>query len=249
MQKPFLLCIGHRGAMGHEPENTLSSIRKALVLGTPCVEVDVYRVDGRLVVFHDDRLERTTNGAGYLCEQSFEYLRSLDAGGGQGIPTLEEVCEVIDSKACLNIELKGPCTAAPVAELISNLIENGWDKEAILVSSFNHRELLEVKRLNQDIKLGALICGLLVDDSKFAEDLGAFSVHPSLDFVDQRFVDDAHARGLKIYVYTVDHPEDIAKMHKLGVDGVFTGFPERVLDNYAQGDITRWTGRASSPVI
>ena len=243
MQKPYLRCIGHRGAMGHEPENTLRSIRKALVLGTPCMEVDVYNVDGRLVVFHDNRLERMTNGAGYLSEQSFEYLRSLDVTGGQRILTLEEVCEVIDSQACLNIELRGPGAAAPVVELISNFIDSGWDKDAFLVSSFNHRELLEIKRLNQDIKLGALIRGLLVDDSKFAEDLGAFSVHPSFDFIDQRFVDDAHARGLKVYVYTVNHPEDIAKMHKLGVDGVFTNFPERVLETYTQGDITtRWTG-------
>jgi len=229
--------------MGHEPENTLGSIHKALELGSPCIEVDVYSVDGRLVVFHDARLERTTNGIGYLSEHSFEYLRSLDAGGGQHIPTLEEVCEVIDSQASLNIELRGPGTAAPVAELISNLLESGWDNDAILVSSFNHRELLEMKRLNQDIKLGALIRGLLVDDSKFAEDLGAFSVHPSLDFVDQRFVDDAHARDLKVYVYTVNHTEDIVRMHKLGVDGVFTDFPERVLERYTQGDITtRWTG-------
>jgi glycerophosphoryl diester phosphodiesterase len=223
--------------MGHEPENTLSSIRKALVLGVPYVEVDVHYVDGQLVVFHNNRLERTTNGVGYLSEQSFEYLRSLDAGDGQSIPTLEEVCEVIDSQACLNIELRGPNTAAPVSELISNLIKSGWDKEAILVSSFNHRELLEMKRLNQDIKRGALIHGLLVDDAKFAEDLGAFSVHPSLDCVDQRFVDDAHRRGLQVYVYTVNYPEDIDKMHKLGVDGVFTDFPERVLETYAQGDI------------
>jgi len=243
MQNPNLLCIAHRGAMGHEPENTLSSISKAIVLGAPCVEVDVYCVEGRLVVFHDIRLERMTNGVGYLSEQSFEYLRSLDVIGGQRIFTLEEVCEVIDSQVCLNIELRGPDTAAPVAELISNLIESGWDKDAILVSSFIHRELLEMKRLNHDILLGALIRALLVDDAKFAEDLGAFSVHPSFDFVDQRFVDDAHARGLKVYVYTVNHPEDIAKMHQLGVDGVFTNFPERVLETNTQGEITtRWTG-------
>ena len=250
MQRPYLLCIGHRGAPGHEPENTLNSIRKTLMLGARYVEVDVHYVDGQLVVFHNNRLERTTNGFGYLSEQSIEYLRSLDAGDGQRIPTLEEVCEVINSQACLNIELGGACTAAPVAELISNLIENGWDNEAILVSSFNHRELFEFNRLNQDIKLGALIRGLLIDDAKFAEDLGAFSVHPSLDFVDQRFVDDAHARGLQVYVYTANLPEDIAKMHQLGVDGVFTDFPERVLENYAQGDITtRWTGRELLPVI
>lgn len=237
MKKPYLLCIGHRGAMGHAPENTLGSVRKALELGAPCMEVDVYYVDGHLVVFHDDRLERITNGNGYLCEQSFDYLRSLDAGDGQQIPTLEEVCEVIGSQACLNIELKGPDTAVPVAELLSELIAKGWDKEKFLVSSFYHLQLLEMKRLHPDIKLGALIRGLPVNDAKFAEDLGAFSVHPSLDCVNKRFVDDAHERGLKVYVFAVDHPEDIAKMQALGVDGVFTGFPERVLENYAQGNI------------
>jgi len=241
MQKPSLLCIGHRGAMGHAPENTLSSIRKALELGVNSVEVDVYYIDGHLLVFHDDRLERTSDAAGYLEEQSFEYLRTLDAGDGQRIPTLEEVCEEVDSKACLNIELKGAATAAPVVELISRYVEKGWHKDSFLVSSFNHRELLAVKRLDEDIKLGALIRALPVDDAKFAQDLGAFSVNPALDFIDQRFVDDAHDRGLKVYVYTVNHPEDINKMYRLGVDGVFSSFPERVLENYSQGEHTnRW---------
>ena len=250
MRKPSLLCIGHRGARGHAPENTLSSVRRALALGARCVEVDVVSVEGRLVVFHDDRLERTTNGVGYLSDHSFAYLRSLDAGGGQRIPTLEEVCAVIDSQACLNIELRRSNIAAPVAALITNLVERGWDKEAILVSSFNHRELSEMKRLNKEIRLGALIRGLLVDDAKFAENLGAFSVHPSLEFVDQRFVDDAHARGLMVYVYTVNHPKDIADMHRLGVDGVFTDFPERVIQNYTQPDLTaRWGHRERSLVV
>jgi glycerophosphoryl diester phosphodiesterase len=236
MQKPYLLCIGHRGAMGHAPENTLSSIRKAIVMGAPCMEIDVYLVDGRLVVFHDERLDRTTDGSGYLCESTFDYLRSLDAGKGQKIPTLEEVCAEIDSKACLNIELKGPDTAEPVARLITQLVDKGWDINKFLVSSFNHRELLALGRLNRSIKLGALVKGIPVDDAKFAEDLNAFSVHPSLAFVDQRFVDDAHTRGMKVYVYAVDHPDDMARMQKIGVDGVFTGFPERVLERYSQCD-------------
>jgi len=236
MQKPYLLCIGHRGAMGHAPENTLSSIRKALELGAPCMEIDVYYVDGHLLVFHDDRLERTTDGTGYLSEKPFDYLRSLDAGNGQQIPTLEEVCAEIDSKACLNIELKGPNTAEPVSKLLSDLIAKGWDKDKFLVSSFHHRELLAMKQLKPEIKLGALTRGIPVDDSKFADDLGAYSVHPAQEFVDKRFVDDAHKRGLKVYVYAVDHPEDIEKMQDIGVDGVFTGFPERVLENYVQGD-------------
>lgn len=238
MQKPKLLCIGHRGAMGHKPENTLASIYKALELGALYIEIDVQSVAGHLLVFHDTRLERTTNGSGYLRERPFDYIRSLDAGGGQKIPTLEEACAAVFSRACINIELKGTGTAAPVSELINELIRKGWNQDAILVSSFDHRELLKIKRHLQNIKLGALIYGVPVDHARFAEDLGAFSVHPALDFVDQRFIDDAHYRNLKVFVYTVNHPEDIARSHQLGADGVFTSFPERVLRDYAQGDIS-----------
>jgi len=99
-----------------------------------------------------------------------------------------------------------------------------------------------MRRLKEDIKLGALVRRLPADDSRFAQDLGAFSVHPSLEFVNRRFVDDAHSRNLKVYVYTVNHPEDIIRIHDLGVDGVFTNYTERVRDRYSQGDRTnRWS--------
>ena len=85
--------------MGHAPENTLKSIHKALDLGAPCVEIDVHYVDGQLVVFHDNRLDRTTNGTGYVFEQKFDYLRTLDAGECEKIPTLREVFEAINLRA------------------------------------------------------------------------------------------------------------------------------------------------------
>ena len=234
-----LLCIGHRGAMGHAPENTLLSIRKALELGAPCIELDVYNVDGHLVVFHDSRLERTTNGTGYLLDQQFPELRALDAGNGERIPTLKEAFETIHLKAGVNIELKGPDTAGPVAEFISGMRETGWNDDLLLVSSFNHRELSMVRRLDPRIKLGAMMVGLPVSDAAFAESLDAYSVHLSLEFIDGRFIKDAHARGLRVFVFTVDFPEDIEKMRELGVDGIFTNYPERVLKNstvtYAAG--------------
>jgi glycerophosphoryl diester phosphodiesterase len=240
MEKIRLLCIGHRGAMGHAPENTLASFEKAIELGTPCVEVDVYYVDGNLVAFHDDRLERTTNGTGYLLDRDFAYLRSLDAGGGERIPTLGEVFETVGLRAGVNIELKGPSTARPVVELISALRKGGWRDDLILVSSFNHRELEEVRRIDPQIRLGALMVGLPVDDAAFAAALGAYSVHLSLDFIDRRFVDDAHSRGLRVFVFTVNHPDDISKMEGLGVDGVFTNYPERVLHRPKAKGIIGW---------
>lgn len=224
-----LLCIGHRGAMGHAPENTLASIRKAIELSVHCVEIDVYCVDGQLVVFHDSRLERTTNGTGYLLEQNFTDLRSLDAGDGERIPTLKEVFETVHLQAGVNIELKGPDTARPVVEFISKMRDIGWSDDLILISSFDHRELAQIRKLDPRIKVGAMIVGLPVDDAAFAESLGAYSVHLSLEFIDRRFVDDAHSRGLRVFVFTVNHPEDIIKMGEIGVDGVFTNYPERVL--------------------
>ena len=225
-----MLCIAHRGAMGHAPQNTLAAISKALELNAPWIEIDVYFVDGHLVVFHDDRLDELTNGVGYVPEQSFEYLRSLKVlGSDQGIPTLHEVCALINSRAGLNIELKGAGTAAPVNNLINKLTVDQWQPEQFLVSSFNHRELTRFKQLNPTINIGALHCSLPVNNAQFAEALGAWSINPSLEFVDQELVDDAHVRGLKVYVYTVNHPEDIERMRQMGVDGVFTNYPERVL--------------------
>jgi len=240
MHTKELLCIGHRGAMGHAPENTLSSIRKALALGTPCLEVDVYSVDGHLVVFHDSRLERTTNGTGYLLDQKFDDLRKLDAGNGEKIPTLKEAFEAINLNAGVNIELKGPDTAIPVVNFIAKMRKSGWNDDLVLVSSFNHRELSLVNKLDPRIKLGAMMVGLPMDDATFAESLGAYSVHLSIEFIDRRFVKDAHARNLRVFVFTVDHPEDINKMRELGVDGVFTNYPERVLKDITVTGAVGW---------
>lgn len=224
-----MICIGHRGAMGYEPENTLRSIGKALALGAPWIEIDVYHVEGHLVVIHDDRLERTTNGHGCVAEQSYDYLRSLDAGKGERIPTLEEVFDLVGTQAGINVELKGPGTARPVAELVKRRVRQGWHYDNILVSSFDHRELRRAKNLDPHLHIGALIVGLPVTNAAFAVELGAWSVNPSVEFVDREFVDDAHRRGLKVLVFTVNHPEDIARMMALNVDGVFTNYPDRVL--------------------
>ncbi|HET9147109.1 MAG TPA: glycerophosphodiester phosphodiesterase family protein [Acetobacteraceae bacterium] len=223
-----MICIGHRGAMGHAPENTLASVEKAIALGAPWVEIDVYHVDGHLMVIHDDRLERTTNGSGYVTGQSHAYLRSLDAGNGEKIPTLDEVFDLVGRRAGINVELKGPDTARPVMELIAERLRQGWSREEILISSFNHRELRNARSIDPAIRTGALIVGLPLTNAAFASELGAYSVHPSLEFIDREFVEDAHRRGLKVFVFTVNHPEDIARMAALGVDGLFTNYPDRV---------------------
>src|SRR5579884_3789243 len=94
--KQNFLCIGHRGARGHEPENTVRSVRRALELGADGIEIDVYFVDGELIVIHDPTLDRTTNGRGRIVRKTFAQLRSLDAGKGERIPTLREIFETVD---------------------------------------------------------------------------------------------------------------------------------------------------------
>ena len=240
MDRTSLLSIGHRGAMGHAPENTLLSFRKALELGVNCVEGDVYYVDGRLLVIHDDQLDRTTNGSGYLKDHDFDYLRGLDAGAGEKIPTLEELFETIDIKAGVNIELKGSGTAGPVVDFIAARRKEGWPYDSILVSSFNHSELEAVHRMDRNIKIGVLIAGPPVNAVATAVGLGAYSMHLTLKFVDRAVVEEAHSRGLRVFVFTVNDPDDIYRMERLGVDGVFTNYPERVLQQSKTERIIGW---------
>lgn len=225
-----LFCFGHRGARGHEPENTVRSVRKALELGADGIEVDVYFADGHLVVIHDDTLARTTNGHGRVMKKSFAYLRSLDAGSGECIPTLAEIFDAVNRRAVINVELKDPHTAAPVVALIAEYVNRrGWSLDDFLVSSFDHTRIDEAKHARPQLRIGPLITKVPRGLAKFAENLGAWSVHADKRCVTPKLVADAHERGLKVFVFTVNQPREIARMKKLGVDGVFSDFPERVV--------------------
>jgi len=204
------LCIGHRGARGLEPENTLRSIRKALVLGADGVEIDVYAVKNQLVVIHDETLERTTNGSGRVEAQSFEYLRSLDAGKGEKIPTLREVLDT-----GLASGLIGEYVAA-----------HAWKDADFLVSSFDLDELGKLK--NSGIRLGTLFTEPPENYAGIAKYLGAYSVHIAVESANEDFITDAHRHGLKVFVYTVNSIDGIRRMRDIGADGVFTDYPDRM---------------------
>ncbi len=225
-----VLKIGHRGACGYEPENTLASFKKALELKVDMIELDVYLCStGEIVVIHDNRVDRTTDGTGYVKDKSLKELRNLDAGNGEKIPLLGEALDLIDRKAVVNIELKGEGAVRPVTGLIEKYIAvQGWSIDDFLVSSFNHYELVEVKEICPDLKIGANIKAVPIGYCDFAERIGAYSVHPSFEFINDDFVDDAHRRGLKIYCWTVDDPEDIKRAAALNVDGIFSNFPDRL---------------------
>lgn len=224
------ICFAHRGASGHEPENTLAAVEKAIALGADWIEVDVYAVAGELIVMHDERLERTTSGTGYISDASPSYLRSLDAGKGQCIPTLREVFDSVDGRAGVNVELKGPKTASLAVSLIEEYVgERQWNYEQFIVSSFNRRQLRKVRKLNSHIRIGILIDRPRRHYAIFARRYDAYSVHGQIGIASARFVARAHERGLKVFVYTVNSPEDIDRLQALGVDGIFTDFPELIV--------------------
>lgn len=225
------LVIGHRGARGHAPENTLLSIDTGIKLGAHWVELDVQQLGDELLLMHDLRLDRTTNGRGLLAEYTFEELRRLDAGQGQQIPTLQEALDLVDQRVGVNIELKtwGGCASA-VARVLRDYLADGWPAERLQVSSFHLPELWEFRQLLPEVPVGALVCGVPLDWAGAAAELGAASLNISDEFVDDKLVTDAHARGLKVYAYTVNHPDDVRSLRAQGVDGIFTDFPDRALE-------------------
>lgn len=219
--------IAHRGASGEYPENTMLAIEQAIVQGADAIELDVFAVQGELIVIHDHHLQRTTNGKGSIYQYSVEQLKQFDAGKGERIPALAQVLRRLQqAPQWLNIELKGSDTVTPLLRLLDKAEEEyNFDSKRLLISSFNHHLLAEIKQSMPKLKLGALTASMPVDYASFAQKLQAYSVNCDVSFINQAFVNDAKARGLRVYVYTVDHTDDIQRMQQYGVDGIFTNYP------------------------
>lgn len=222
-----MLRIGHRGACGYAPENTLLSIQKALELNVHGVEIDVRCINGKLILIHDDTLDRTTNGHGLVKDYSFEELRKLDAGKGEKIPLLEEVLELVDGKVLINIELKGGQLVEQLTTTLKGFLESGYPPDALLISSFNHRELISFKSHLPNIPLGALTYGVPYDLAQAGSALGAYSIHIGREYVTTELLADARKRRLQVFVYTINEPRDMTIMEALGVDGIFSDYPDR----------------------
>jgi glycerophosphoryl diester phosphodiesterase len=221
-----MLCIGHRGAAGLEPENTLRSVRRALELGADGIEIDVHCLEGELIVIHDSRLDRTTNGAGLLRRHTVPQVRSLDAGKGERIPLLREVLETVNRRALVNIELKGPRTAGPVLALLRDFVaRGGWAPGDFLVSSFHRAELRQLR--GSGFPIGILFARSARLFHRPARALGASSIHVPLAQVSPGLVSRVHDDGRKLFVFTVNDPADMERLKQMGVDGIFTDYPDR----------------------
>ncbi|RTR40685.1 glycerophosphodiester phosphodiesterase [Shewanella canadensis] len=230
-----MIIFAHRGASGYAPENTLAAMKKAIELGGRAIEIDIHSVEGELYVYHDRRLDHKSSGTGIISDVSREYLKTLSVDG-EPIPTLWEVMAYLSKQNCLvNIELKGMTCLAPFIALYPKLIkELGFRADQLLISSFHHGFLQEFRRSYPLAFIAPLLEGVLLNTTDIATQLDAYSIHLSLSFITSELVDDAHSKGLKVFVYTVDHPEDIHQLNKMGVDGIFTNYPDKATQTLAQ---------------
>ena len=228
-----LLVIGHRGARGHLAENTLPSIAKALELGVDGIEIDVFRcASEELVVFHDQTLEKLTNATGYIEQLDLDSIRNIEVLNGFTIPTLEEVLNLINGRAMLNIELKGSQTAILTDQMLQTFFEKEtWSAEKILISSFDWEELKLFYEVNQKVPIAILTEDDHLDALPIAKELNAVAINPNYKSLNKENLTKIHKKGLKIYPWTVNQPEEISALLALGVDGIITDFPERVPKN------------------
>ena len=225
--KGFTL-IGHRGAAGLVAENTLPSFKRAADLGCQAVELDVYAVDDELLVIHDDTLNRTTNGRGRVISKSAKTLRKLDAGQktapGAQIPWLSEVFAVLPSKIAVNIELKGPKTAKPVAQALRD-----WQPaNPVLVSSFDHDQLRTFRMEDDETAVAPLFHRKSGDMLAVASELNACAVNLNARIATKERLSAIRSAGFGAAVYTVNSLPSARRLFRDGATGVFTDRPDRV---------------------
>ncbi len=224
------IVIGHRGAAGLVPENTLPSFHKAYASGARVFELDVYHVENQLVVIHDDDVDRTTNGKGAVMSFSLEALRILDAGDGAQIPLLDEVLDWLPRDCAINIELKGPGTGRPVAATLRrrpDLLSN-----RCMVSSFDHKALTRFRALE---KMDQILVAPLYHQwrdswSAMVDQLNTRWLNLNHLLITTARMAAINEAGVEVLVYTVNSPERATELRSMGVRGVFTDRPDLLIE-------------------
>ena len=215
-----MLKIGHRGAKGHLPENTLASFEKAIALGVDMIELDVWlSFDKVPMVIHDETVDRTTSKTGLVTDYNAKELQQL------GIPTLRDVFELVYNRCEINVEIKTILATQAVLDLIA---KSNFDQSKILISSFDWNALQEVRFHDEDIRIGVLTETDLDLAMAFAKFIKAEAIHPYYHLLTAENVEKIKVKGFKVFPWTINEPEDITFVKSLEVDGMITDFPERL---------------------
>lgn len=240
--------LGHRGCAGIEPENTIRAFKRAMDLDVDFIELDVRMSrDKKLVVIHDDKVDRTTNGKGYVRDLTFEEIRKLDAGKGEKIPSLEEAIDLLKKgKQTIAIEIKEPDTLEGILKI---LMEEELSSKVIIVS-FWHNVLKRIKEIEPEIKTGAILVGRPIDAVSIAKAAKSELICLKHKFIDQELVVECHENDIEVNAWTVNEIEDIKRMKKLGVDTISSDYPDRVLESSPDEHCkTSARGACYSPVV
>lgn len=239
MKKPVI--YSHRGASGYAPENTMAAFKKGIEMGAKGIENDVHLTkDGHVVVCHDANIKRTSNGEGLIKDYTLEELKKFDFGSwfspefeGERIPTLEEVLELIkDWDGILNIEIKSsPEMDLPgIEEKIVELVRKYSLTEKIMISSFNHYSLVELKKIAPEFKTAILYSELMYEPWEYVKNVGAFAIHPGLGSLTEEVIQGCAKNGVAVNVWTVNNPEHMKMLVKAGVDGIITNYPDTAVE-------------------
>lgn len=232
------LIFAHRGACRVAPENTLPAFAAAMQMGADGVELDVqYSSDGRLVVFHNPTLEKTSTGRGRVTAHTLVELRELDAGSwfapefaGTRIPTLDEVLTLLKGKLLINIELKALDLASRgLGPDVVQLVRRYDMAEQVVLSSFNPFALRSAKEAGPEIEAGLLLSPELPGWTRWGvirRYSRADGLHPELVMVDQAYMARARRLGMPVRVWTVNEEADLRRMAALGVDAIITDVPD-----------------------
>ena len=230
------LGIAHRGASGRAPENTHAAFAAALELGAEAIELDCQlSADGELVVIHDETLERTTDGAGAVGDRTAAELAALDAGAwfapqfaGERIPRLADVLAQVRDRVTLNVEIKSARDLGVIEPKLAALVAAERAGEWVVFSSFHSEAVRTMRGVAPWARLGVL-CD---EDPRarglaLANEVNAEVLIPGRRWVDPRIVEEAHVRGLDVWVWTVNEPGEMRRLIALGVDALFSDYPER----------------------
>ncbi len=233
----------HRGASADAPENTLPAFELALQQGADGFELDIqFTRDDEIVVIHDETLERTTDGTGWVADHSLADLAGLDASNGFSrftgtrIPTLQQVLGLVrDNDATVNIELKNSqMRYLGMEEKLAAMLADFGSPERFVLSSFNHYSLRKLAGLGVRSTLGALFGEPLFRPWKYAQKLGVGALHPpcSRPTLSAKLVRRCHESGLKVHLWTVNDRADLEWAARHGVDAVITDTPAKARNLY-----------------
>jgi len=242
------IVVAHRGASGYAPENTMAAIKKAITMGVDMIEIDVQlSKDNEVVLMHDLTVDRTTNGKGKVRDLYLEEIKKLDAGkwfssefSGEKVPTLEEVIQAINGQCKLLIEVKHVKSKKQeienkIVQLINKYNAYNW----CIVQSFETQVIKNIQALDKSIECHKLVTmnisvlPLHIDSRIKTGTIYKYknvqSINPYFKMLNKRKVKKIHSYGQKVITWTVNEPEDMKRMIEMGVDGIITNYPDRLI--------------------